>query len=76
VCTARPKKIAAGSADPASNRSGGKEEVAKLLKDASELCRELSTRWLEIPQRVFAMQNRLQTHLSEAAVKWSGTSSP
>ena len=56
--------------------SASKEEVAKLLKDASELCRELITRWLEITQRVFAIQNRLQTHLSEAAVKWSGTSSP
>ena len=56
--------------------SAGKEEVAKLLKDASDLCRELNTRWLEITQRVFAIQTRLQTQLSEAAVKWSGTSSP
>jgi hypothetical protein len=54
--------------------SAGKEVVAKLLKDASELCRELNTRWLEITERVFAIENRLQTHLSEAAVKWSGTS--
>ena len=52
----------------------GKEEVARLLKDASELCRELNTRWLEITQRVFAIQSRLQTQLAEAAVKWSGTS--
>ena len=56
--------------------SAGKEEVAKLLKDASELCQEPNTRWLEITQRVIAIQNWLQTHLSEAAVKWSGTSSP
>ena len=56
--------------------SASKEEVAKLLKDASDLCRELNTRWLEITQRVFAIQNRLQTQLSEAAGKWSGTSSP
>ena len=56
--------------------SAGKEELAKLLKDASDLCRELNTRWLEITERVFAIQNRLQTQLSEAAVKWSGTSSP
>ena len=54
----------------------GKEELARLLKDAGDLCQELNTRWLEITQRVFAIQNRLQTHLSEAAVKWSGTSSP
>jgi len=56
--------------------SASKEEIAKLLKDASELCRELNTRWLEITERVFAIQTRLETHLSEAAAKWSGTSSP
>jgi hypothetical protein len=56
--------------------SATKEEVAKLLKDASDLCRELNTRWLEITERVFAIQNRLRTQLSEAAVQWSGTSSP
>jgi hypothetical protein len=54
----------------------GKEEVARLLKDSSDLCRELNTRWLEITQRVFAIQSRLQQQLAEAAVKWSGTSSP
>jgi hypothetical protein len=54
--------------------SAGKEEVARLLKDASELCRELNTRWLEVTQRVFAIQSRLQSQLAEAAVKWSGTS--
>ena len=56
--------------------STSKEEVAKFLKDASELCRELNTPWLEITQRVFAIQTRLQTQLSEAAGKWSGTSAP
>ena len=56
--------------------SAGKEEIARLLKDASDLCRELNTRWLEITQRVVAIQSRLQTHLSEAAVKWPGASSP
>ena len=54
--------------------SAGKEEIARLLKDASELCRELNTRWLEITERVFAIQTRLETYLSEAAAKWSGTS--
>jgi hypothetical protein len=34
---------------------GSKEEVARLLMDASELCRELNTRWLEITQRVIAV---------------------
>ena len=53
-----------------------KEEIAKLLRDASDLCQELNTRWLEITQRVFAIQGRLQNQLSEAAGKWSGTPSP
>ena len=52
------------------------EEVAKLVKDASDLCRELNTRWLEITQRVFVIQGRLQSQLSEVAVNWSGTKSP
>ena len=56
--------------------SAGKEEIARLLKDASDLCRELKTRWLEITQRGVAIQSRLQTHLSEAAVKWPVASSP
>ena len=56
--------------------SADKEQIAKLLKDASDLCQELNTRWLEITQRVFAVQGRLQTQLSEAAGKWSGAPSP
>jgi hypothetical protein len=49
--------------------SASKEEVAKLLKDASDLCRELNTRWLEITQRVFAIQSRLQQQLAEAGAR-------
>jgi hypothetical protein len=71
---AEAERLAGTAAQLSANAS--KEEVAKVLTDASELCRELNTRWLEVTQRVFAIQNRLQTHLSEAAVKWSGTSSP
>ena len=56
--------------------SAGQQEIAKLLKDASDLCRELNTRWLEITQRVFAIQSRLQTQLADAAVQWSGAPSP
>jgi hypothetical protein len=56
--------------------STGKEEIAKLLKDASELCQELNTRWLEITQRVFAIQSRLQSQLAEVARKLPGTVSP
>ena len=56
--------------------SATKEEIAKLLKHTSDLCQELNTRWLEITQRVFAIQGRLQTQLSEAAGRWSGAPSP
>jgi hypothetical protein len=50
-----------------------KEEIAKLLKDAGDLSRELNTRWLEITQRVFAIQNALQQRLAEAAAKLQPT---
>ena len=49
--------------------SASKEEVAKLLKDAGELCQELNSRWLEITQRVFAIQSRLQQQLAEAGAR-------
>ena len=49
--------------------SSNKEEVAKLLKDASELCQELNTRWLEITQRVFVIESHLQRQLAEAGAK-------
>ena len=71
---AEAERLAATAAQLSS--SAGKDEVAKLLQAASNLCQELNTRWLEITQRVFAIQNRLQTYRSEAAVKWSGTTSP
>jgi hypothetical protein len=47
----------------------GKDQVAKLTKDAAELCRELNSRWLEITQRVFALQDRLLSCCAEAAAK-------
>ena len=52
--------------------SSSKEEIAKILKDASDLCQELNTRWLEITQRVFAIQNRLQHQLAEAGTRLQG----
>jgi hypothetical protein len=67
---AEAEKLAAKAAQLSANSS--KNELHALLKDASDLCRELNTRWLEITQRVFAIQNRLQTQLSEAAGKVSG----
>ena len=49
--------------------SSTKEEIAALLKDGADLCRELNTRWLEITERVLAIQSRLQTQLAEAAAR-------
>ena len=49
-----------------------KEEIVSLLKDASDLHRELSTRWLEITERVLAIQSRLQTQLAGAAARLQG----
>jgi hypothetical protein len=46
-----------------------KEEIGALLKDSADLCRELNTRWMEITDRVFAIQARLQTQLAEAAAR-------
>jgi len=51
----------------------GKEEIAKLLKDTSDVRQELNTRWLEITERVFAIQNRLQQSLAGAAARLPGT---
>ena len=55
----------AGQLSPQSTR----EELAALLKDGAELCRELNTRWLEVTERVFAIQSRLQAQLAEAAAR-------
>lgn len=60
-----------GTADRLS-AGGTREEVAALLKDASDLSRELNTRWLEITERVFAIQGRLQQRLAEAAARLQG----
>jgi hypothetical protein len=46
-----------------------RDELAALLKDGADLCRELNTRLLEITERVFAIQSRLQSHLAEGAAR-------
>ena len=53
--------------------SSAKEELPALLDDSADLFRELNTRWLAVTQRVFAIQERLQIQLAEAAVKSAGT---
>ena len=50
-----------------------REEVAAILKDGADLCRELNTRWLEITEQVFAIQSRLQSQLAESASKLHGS---
>ena len=46
-----------------------KDQIAKLLKDATEHCRELNTRWLETTQHIFAIQNRFLDRCAEAATR-------
>ena len=67
---AEAEKLVAKASQLSTNSS--KEEIAALLKDGADLCRELNTRWLEITERVFAIQSRLQTQLAEAAAKLQG----
>jgi hypothetical protein len=64
---AEAEKLIAKASQLSTNSS--KEEIAALLKDGADLCRELNTRWLEITERVFAIQSRLQTQLAEAAAE-------
>jgi hypothetical protein len=66
---AEAEKLAAAAAELTAD--SGKDQVAKLTRDAAELCRELNTRWLEITQRVFALQDRLLSRCAEAAAKAS-----
>jgi len=49
-----------------------KAEIARYLKNVTELCRELNTRWYEVTQRVFQSQNELLASCAEAADEISG----
>ena len=64
---AEAEKLVARAVQLSTNSN--KEEIVAILKDGADLCRELNTRWLEITERVFAIQSRLQTQLAEAAAK-------
>ena len=46
-----------------------KEKLARLLKGASESCVDVNTRWLEVTERVFRLQHRLQHCCADAAAK-------
>ena len=61
---AEAEKLEAAAAQlPAAN---GKGQIAKLLKDATELSRELNNRWLETTQHIFSIQNRLLLSCADA----------
>jgi len=64
---AEAEKLAATAAQLSPDSS--KDQVAKLMKDAAEQSRELNARWLEITQRVFALQERLLSRCAETAAK-------
>jgi hypothetical protein len=68
---AEAEKLVARASQLSTNSS--REEMAALLKDGADLCRELNIRWLEVTQRVFAIQDRVQTQVREAAAKLLGT---
>lgn len=57
--------VRAGQLSPQSTRG----EIAAILKDGAELCRELNSRWLEVTERVFAIQSGLQAQLAGAAAR-------
>jgi len=62
---AEAEKLSAAAARLSAGSS--REEIAALLHDASDLFRELNARWLDVTQRVFAIQGRLQERLAQAA---------
>ncbi len=48
-----------------------KAEIARHLKNVTELCRELNFHWLAVTQRVFQCQNELLARCAAAADKVS-----
>ena len=64
---AEAEKLEAAAAQLSAD--SGKDQIAMLLKDSTELCRELNTRWLETTQHIFAIQNRLLDRCAEAATR-------
>ena len=49
--------------------STGKDEIAKHLKNVTELCRELNTRWFDVTQRIFTAQNELLARCADAGAR-------
>ena len=55
---AAAEKLSAGS---------DKDQIATLLKEVTELCRELNTRWLEATQHIFEIESQLLVRCADAA---------
>ncbi len=51
------------------SRGTEKDEIVKHLKNVTELCRELNTRWFDVTQRVFAVQNELLARCADAGAR-------
>jgi hypothetical protein len=64
---AEADKLATAAGQLSSNT--GKDQIVTLLKDTTDLCRELNTRWLETTQHMFAIQNRLLSRIAEAGAR-------
>ncbi len=52
--------------------ASGKEDILSTFTDMSELGRELTQRWLEVTQHVFAAHGRLLATLAEACARARG----
>ena len=44
-----------------------RDEIAKHLINVTESCRELNTRWFDVTQRIFTVQNELLAQCADAA---------
>lgn len=64
------EKLAARAAELGA--SAGRDEALAVVKDLSELCRELNGRWMEITRHVFAVQDRFLAAVAEAATRARG----
>ena len=47
----------------------GKQDIVNQLRNVTELCRELNTRWFAVTQRTFQLQNELLARCAESAAK-------
>ncbi|HKA91569.1 MAG TPA: hypothetical protein VKE22_28095 [Haliangiales bacterium] len=67
---AEAEKLAARAAQltPAS----AKEDILSTFTDMSELTRELTQRWLEVTQHLFAAQARLLANVADACARARG----